>query len=252
MKKVFISGASSGIGKSLAKSYSKKGFIIGLCSRNINSLRLVKRECENLGGKIFIYQLDVQNSKNCNKVAKQFMEDAMGIDYVIANAGVGGEDNLFSGRSDSLNNILKVNLFGVTNILMPFIPKMKRQRYGKLICLSSVAAFIPTPHHGGYSASKIAIKVIFDSWRPSLKNFNIKTITICPGFIDTPMVKGIGLRFPKKSPDKASEKFLRIIEKNQETFIYPTYYKLIIYLYRVLPDRLYNNLITKIINEPIS
>ena len=252
MKKIFISGASSGIGKSLAKSYSKKGYVIGLCSRNIEKLRLVKTEIENLGGKIFIYQLDVQNSVQCNIVAKQFMKNADGVDYVIANAGIGGEDDLFSGKSDNLNNILKTNLFGVTNILMPFIPTMKKQKSGKLICISSVAAYIPTPHHGGYSGSKIAIKMIIDSWRPTLNSFNIKAITICPGFIDTPMVKGVGRRFPLKSSDEASEKFLNIIEKNQETFIYPRYYKLIIYFYRLIPDRLYKLLITKIISKPIS
>ncbi len=252
MKKIFISGASSGIGKSLARSYSKKKYIIGLCSRNINNLELVKAECESLGGKIYIYQLDVQNSTQCNRVAKQFIKSANGIDYVIANAGIGGKDDLFSGSSDNLNNILKTNLFGVVNILMPFIPKMKKQNNGKLICISSVAAFIPTPHHGGYSGSKVAIKMIFDSWRPSLNNFNIKAITICPGFIDTPMVKGICRQIPIKSADEASEKFMKIIEKDLETFIYPLYYKLLIYLYRLIPNKLYNILIVKIISKPIS
>ena len=252
MKKIFISGASSGIGKSMARSYSKKGYIIGLCSRNINKLELVKEECESLGGKVFIYQLDVKNSAQCNKVARQFMKIANGIDYVIANAGIGGEDDLFSGKSDNLNNIMKTNLFGIINIIMPFLPKMKKQKKGKLVCISSVAAFIPTPYHGGYSGSKIAIKMIFDSWRPSLNKLNIKVITICPGFIDTPMVKGIGRRFPIKSPDEASEKFLKIIEKNIETFIYPQYYKLIIYFYRLIPNKLYNMLIARIISKPIS
>ena len=99
MKNIFISGASSGIGKSMARSYSKKGCTIGLCSRNIKKLNLVKEECEKLGGKIFIYQLDVQNSQKCIEISKKFNLEAGGVDCVIANAGIGGDDGLFSGNS---------------------------------------------------------------------------------------------------------------------------------------------------------
>ena len=252
MKNIFITGASSGIGKSMAISYSKKGCTLGLCSRNIKNLNLVKEECQKLGGKVFIYQLDVQNSQKCIEISEKFNLDAGGVDCVIANAGIGGDDDLFSGNSKKFNNILKTNLFGVTNILMPFIPIMKKQKNGTLVCISSVAAFIPTPFHGAYSSSKSAIKMIFDSWRPSLNIFNIKTITICPGFIDTPMVTGIGRKFPMKSADVASEKFLKIIEKDVDTYVYPYFYKLIINFYKLIPKKIYNMFITKIFNKPIS
>ena len=252
MKNIFITGASSGIGKAMAKSYSKKGCTLGLCSRNIKNLNLVKEECQKLGGKVFIYQLDVQNSQKCIEIAEKFNLNAGGVDCVIANAGIGGDDGLFSGNSKKFNNILKTNLFGVTNILMPFIPIMKKQKNGTLVCISSVAAFIPTPFHGAYSSSKSAIKMIFDSWRPSLNIFNIKTVTICPGFIDTPMVTGVGRNFPMKSADTASEKFLKIIEKDVDTYVYPYFYKMIIYFYKLIPKKIYNIFITKIFNKPIS
>ena len=252
MKNIFITGASSGIGKAMAKSYSKKGCTLGLCSRNIKNLNLVKEECQKLGGKVFIYQLDVQNSQKCIEIAEKFNLDADGVDCVIANAGIGGDDGLFSGNSKKFNNILKTNLFGVTNILMPFIPIMKKQKNGTLVCISSVAAFIPTPFHGAYSSSKSAIKMIFDCWRPSLNIFNIKTITICPGFIDTPMVTGVGRNFPMKSADIASEKFLKIIEKDVDTYVYPYFYQMIIYFYKLIPKKIYNMFITKIFNKPIS
>ena len=252
MKNIFITGASSGIGKSMAKSYSKKGYTLGLCSRNIEKLNLVKIECQKLGGKVFIYQLDVQNSQKCIEISEKFYLDAGRVDCVIANAGIGGDDDLFSGNSQKFNNILKTNLFGVTNILMPFIPIMKKQKSGTLVCISSVAAFIPTPFHGAYSSSKSAIKMIFDSWRPSLNIFNIKTVTICPGFIDTPMVTGLAKKFPMKSADIASEKFLKIIEKEVDTYIYPYFYKMIIYSYKLIPKQIYNMLITKIFSKPIS
>ena len=107
MKKVFITGVSSGIGKELALEYAKKNTLIGLVARRNDLLNEIAEECNNLGSKTFLYQLDVQDRKQCEKVVKQFLEDAGGIDCVIANAGIGGDDNIFSGSSKSINNILR-------------------------------------------------------------------------------------------------------------------------------------------------
>ena len=76
----------------------------------------------------FVYQLDVQDRNKREMIAKQFIEDADGIDCVIANAGIGGNDNIYSGSSKDINNVLKTNILGVTNTLMPFIPYMKEQK----------------------------------------------------------------------------------------------------------------------------
>ena len=110
MKKVFITGVSSGIGKELALEYAKKNYLIGLVARRNDLLNEVAKECNNLGSKTFLYQLDVQDRKKCEKVVRRFLKDAGGIDYVIANAGIGGDDNIFSGSSKSINNILNTNI----------------------------------------------------------------------------------------------------------------------------------------------
>ena len=111
MKKVFITGVSSGIGKELALEYAKKNYLIGLVARRNDLLNEVAEECNNLGSKTILYQLDVQDREQCEKVVKQFLKDAGGIDYVIANAGIGGDDNIFSGSSKSINNILNTNIY---------------------------------------------------------------------------------------------------------------------------------------------
>ena len=100
MKKVFITGASSGIGKALALAYAKRGFTIGLTARREEILHEISKEVEALGGAPFVYQLDVNDAEKCKSVANQFMADAEGIDIVIANAGIGGDDGLFSGTSE--------------------------------------------------------------------------------------------------------------------------------------------------------
>jgi len=252
MKKVFITGASSGIGKALALAYAKRGYTVGLTARRDDILQDVAQACEKLGGTPFFYQLDVQDAEKCKSIAGQFMADAGSIDIAIANAGIGGDDGLFSGDSNRINTILNTNILGITNTLMPFIPTMKAQNSGVLVCISSVASFMPLPFHGGYSSSKIAIRMIFDSWRPTLQKYMIKTVSICPGFVDTPMVKGPARRFPMKSAEDAAEQFIKVIDLGYSTYIYPWPYRILILIVQLTPGKFYNWLIKKMFGKPIT
>ena len=252
MKKVFITGASSGIGKALALAYAKRGYSVGLTARREDILQDVAQACEKLGGIPFVYQLDVQDAEKCKSVADQFMADTGSIDIAIANAGIGGDDGLFSGDSNQINTILSTNILGVTNTLIPFIPAMKAQNSGALVCISSVASFMPLPFHGGYSSSKIAIRMIFDSWRPTLQKYMIKTVSICPGFVDTPIVKGPARRFPLKSAEDAAEQFLKVIDLGYSTYIYPWPYRILVLIVQLTPERFYNWLIKKMFGKPIT
>ena len=253
MKNVFITGATSGIGKALAYEYSRQKFTVGISARRFDILRKIAENCIKLGGKPIIYELDVQDKDQCLTVVNNFVERTGKIDFVIANAGIAGDDGLFTGNSEMINEILKTNVLGITNTLMPFIPKMKEQKQGTLVCISSVASFIPLPYRGGYAGSKIAIRMIFDSWRASLQKYNINTITICPGFIDTPMVKGPARKFPMKFSDIAAKQFLRIIELGKKsTYIYPWYYKILVWIVQIIPEVIYNFLIKKMFHKTIS
>ena len=165
-----------------------------------------------------------QDRKKCEKVIGEFLKVAGGIDCVIANAGIGGDDNLFSGTSKNINNILNTNIKGVTNVIMPFIPIMKSQNHGTLVSVSSVASYMPCHFMVDTASSKIAIRRIFDSWRPSLQKYNLNLVSICPGFIDTPMVKGPAENFPLQKANYAAKKFIYAIEKGKNNFVYPKYY----------------------------
>ena len=253
MSTIFITGVSSGIGEALAYVYARKKYTIGICARRIDTLNKIADTCKELGGKMYVYKLDVQNQEQCNSIARDFLESTSGIDYVIANAGIGGDDGLYSGSGEIINKILKTNIMGVTNTVMPFIPKMKEQKHGTIVCISSVASYMPLPFHGGYASSKIAIRMIFDSWRPTLQRHNIKTITICPGFIDTPMVKGPARKFPMKSSADAANKFFKIIQTGKKsTYIYPWHYKILIWINRLVPEKMYNFFIRKMFHKPIN
>ena len=93
MKRIFITGVSSGIGKELALEYAKQKCVIGISARRHELLKNIAKNCNNLGSKTHVYQLDVQDRKKCEEVIGEFLKVAGGIDCVIANAGIGGDDN---------------------------------------------------------------------------------------------------------------------------------------------------------------
>ena len=237
-KRIFISGVSSGIGEYLAYAYAGRGATLGLAARREELLNKVAEKCNELRGTAHVFQVDAKDQLACKSAAEEFMAQAGGIDMVIANAGIGGHDDLMSGDATAINNIIETNVIGVTNTLIPFIPAMKEQKSGILVNVSSVASFLRIAYHGGYAGAKVNIRLMADSWRLTLTKYNIQVTTICPGFIKTPMtteLKGMPFLLPV---DTAVEKIVSAIDRGKKTFVFPWQMKMMIPLLRVLPDRL--------------
>ena len=233
---IFITGASSGIGESLAYYYSQKGYTIGITARRNDRLLTVADKCIELGGCPIVYNIDVSDKEKCKDAAKDFMSINKGIDIVIANAGVGGDDNILSGDPSEINSILKINLLGVTNIVIPFIPKMKEQHSGRIAIISSIASFRGLPYHGGYSSSKAALRNLTESWNYTLKPNGISLTTIFPGYIDTEMTKDHKFKMPfLMHSDKASIIIANSIQRKKRKLILPWQWKFIIPIFRILP-----------------
>ena len=242
-RKIFIMGASTGIGKALAINYASDNTILGLGARRVELLEELKEECELRNCETFIYENDVNIPLDCERSAQDFINKAKGIDIIIANSGVGSSDHLFSGSSEKINNVLHTNILGVTNTILPFLFEMQKQKQGKVVVVSSVASFIPIPHKGGYSASKVAVRRLFDSWRPILSDYGIDAISICPGFIDTPMTKKILFKPFLKDVNSAALAFIRAIDKNKETYVYPWQMSVLTRLINLLPQFIIDSLI---------
>ena len=236
-KTTFISGASSGIGEHLAYAYAKRGATLGLAARRKERLDEVAAKCSELGGETYVYPLDARDKDACSQAATDFLDKNGRIDMVIANAGIGGHDDLMSGDASAINTILETNILGVTNTLMPFIPKMKEQKSGVLVNVSSVASFLKIAYHGGYAGSKVGIRRIADSWRLTLSKYNIQVTTICPGFITTPMTEDVK-HMPFLLPvETAVEKIVSAIDRGKRTFVFPWQMRLMIPLLRIMPDQ---------------
>jgi hypothetical protein len=236
-KKVFITGASSGIGEYVAYAYAKRKAVLGLVARRVDQLNNVAEKCKKLGGTATVYALDVSSAEKCKKAAQDFLEENGGIDIVFANAGISGIDDLGTGESATINRILITNILGVTNATIPFLPAMRAQGSGHVVVVSSVAGYRGLVGRGGYSGSKAAIRTMANGWRYSLTRAGIHITTICPGFVATPLVKSN--TFPMLfilDPETAAEKILNAIQRKVKTFIFPWPYKIIIPLLKIIPS----------------
>ena len=240
-EKIFITGASSGIGEALAIEYAKRGAILGLCARRTEKLDDVANKCRELGAKeVLVYTLDVTDENQSTKIAKQFLDHVKNIDIVIANAGVAYSDKIGSGDPKQINKVISTNVIGVTNSIIPFVPNMKEAKSGKIVIISSIASFRPIAYHGGYSSSKAAVRMFADSWRMALKKYKIQLTAICPGFIVSEMTDENKFPMPfLLQTDQAAKKMVKAIDKGKKTYILPWQYKTIIYLTRWLPTPLY-------------
>ena len=131
---------------------------------------------------------------------------------------------------------IRDSILGVSNTIIPFLPTMKDQNSGTIVVISSVASFIPLPNRGGYSSSKVAVRRLFDSWRPTLKEYIIKVVTICPGFIETPMTERIKFKPFLKDADNAAIAFAKAIEKGVKTYVYPWQMRWLVRLVKLIPQ----------------
>lgn len=238
MKKVFITGASSGIGEHLAYAYSKNGYFIGLLARRAERLKDVLSNCRALGGSGKCYEMDVLDSQGMSTSIIDFIGLPGTIDTIYANAGVGGTDKLTSGDSIGMNHILSVNILGVTNTVLPFIPQLKNQNEGKIAVISSVASFRGLPNHSAYSGSKAAVRNICQGWGSALNNYNISVSAICPGFVSSEMTDNKETIQPfKLDTDLAVKKIIQAVDRGKKVYIFPWQMRfLAVPLMRYAPD----------------
>jgi len=245
-QKVFITGASSGIGEYVAYEYAKAGAIIGLSARRKELLNNVADKCTELGGKTMVFGVDVSDQKSTKDAIDEFINQAKGIDIVIANAGISGRVDLENGNSDEINKMFSINILGVSNTVLPAIPKMVEQKSGRVVVVSSIAGFRALPGRSGYSASKIAVRFMNNSWRYSFNKHNISFTTICPGFIDTDMTSSHKYKMPfLMTVDKFANKMVWAINRKKKTYIAPWEWRYIVPIIKIVPDWLVNFVASK-------
>ena len=238
MRRIVITGASSGIGAALAKRYATRGVTLGLVARRSERLDAVRTACERAGARVYTFVVDVRDAKGVDRVARAFVSSVGGIDLVIANAGIFRSCSALTSSPDKINEIITTNVIGVVNTLVAFIPTMRVQRAGTLVVVSSVAGFKGLPG-GAYSASKAAVRYLADGWRPELRRAGIQLTTVYPGFVDSEMTQA-KQQYPfLVSADRAAQEIAWAADRGKGEHMFPWQWRVLAPLLRMLPAWFY-------------
>ena len=193
-QRVIITGASSGIGAALAREYAKRGATLGLIARR---KYLLEATAKSLGVPAAVYAVDVRDAAGMQQAAADFLTRHGAPDVVIANAGV-SRGTLTDHPEDlaAFQTVFDINVMGMVNAFQPFLPAMRQAGEGALVGIASVAGFRGLPGAGAYSASKAAAISYLESLRVELQGSGVRVVTLCPGYIDTPMTEANPYRMP--------------------------------------------------------
>ena len=180
-KVVLVTGASSGIGKSIAIFLSEKGYKVYGTSRNPKKSEKFSFEC------IALDVLKVNTIKN----AVDFIVKKEGkLDVLVNNAGMGITGPIEDTPTDEMRNVFNTNFFGAIDVMKAVLPQMRKQNNGTIINVTSIAGYMGLPFRGVYSATKGALEIITEATRMEVKNFGINLVNVAPGDFSTNIAAG--------------------------------------------------------------
>ena len=246
---VVITGASSGIGLALARHYLERGATIAAFARRGELLQTLSTE---FPGKVFCYPLDVRDATAIQLAAQDFMAHAGVPDIVIANAGVSsGTLTEYVEDEAVFQHIMDINVLGIVQTFQPFLAAMRKGGSGSLVGIASVAGFRGLPGAGAYSASKAAAISYLESLRVELRGSGIKVVTICPGYIRTPMTAINPYAMPFiMDADEAARRMARVIERGTSFSVVPWQMGMVGWVLKRLPNWLYDRLFVNAPHKP--
>jgi short-subunit dehydrogenase len=246
--KVIISGASSGLGRALAQHYAGKGATLGLIARRGDLLETLAAELSGAS----IYAADVRDASAIQAAAQDFMGRHGCPDIVIANAGISrGTLTEYAEDSEVFEKILVTNVVGMVNLFQPFAAAMRAARQGSLVGIASVAGYRGLPGGGAYSASKAAAISYLESLRVEMHGSGVSVITVCPGYIVTPMTANNPFRMPFiLTAEAVAEKIAGVIENKKRFVVIPWQMAIVAAVLKLLPDFIYDPIFAKAPRKP--
>ncbi len=243
MRRVLVTGASSGIGEGLARHYARPGAVLGLVARRADALEHLASELREAGAEVEVYPADVRDTDAMRQIAFRFAARADGVDLVVACAGGSPRGaGVRDGDAHEVARLVALNVVGVTNTLIPFVPLMLRQRAGVLCAVGSFAGHRALPGRTAYSATKAAVRVFMDGLRMDLHGTGVHAMTLCPGYVRTPLTADVAPMPFAQERDAAVEGMARAIARRGGTVTLPWQLRLLAAVFTRLPEWLLRRL----------
>lgn len=249
LQRVFITGASSGIGAALARHYAARGAVLGLLSRREDVLNDL---AATLPGNHHVYAVDVADAGALLAAGQDFIARAGLPHIVIANAGI-SVGTLTGEREDlpAFRRVFETNVLGMVHTFHPFLDAMRQAGAGRLVGIASVAGIRGLPGAGAYSASKAAAIAYLESLRVELRGSGVSVTTLAPGYIETPMTAVNPYAMPFLLPaDEAARRFARAIDAGTSYAVIPWQMAAVAKLMRLLPNAVFDAVFARATRKP--
>ena len=243
-KLVFITGASSGIGQALALRYHQAGYALALVARRTNEVQSWAKAHGISDSSYKVYSADVALADSIVAAGQACLSQQGVPEVVIANAGISmGVDTALREDIDAMAMIFSTNMIGVAATFQPFISAMVARGHGQLVGMASVAGIRGLPGHGAYCASKAALISYCESLRGEMRTTGVKVVTLCPGYIDTPLTQKNKYPMPfLMKPEAFAAQAFNAIEGGASYCVIPWQMGWVAKLLRVLPNALFDKL----------
>ncbi|MAJ85450.1 MAG: short-chain dehydrogenase [Candidatus Pelagibacter sp.] len=245
-KKIWITGASSGIGKAVAKKFAKEGWKVAISARRRELLDEIAKN-EN----IVSFPLDVTDRAQINDVFKNILKEFQNLDICLFSSGTYEPKDEQNIDPDKIKNVMDVNFLGVIDCVKAVEEYFKNKQSGHISLVSSIAGYRGLPNSSGYGPSKAALTNFSESIYFDFKKYGIRISVVSPGFIKTPLTDKNEFPMPfLKTPEYAAEKIFNGLVKGSSFEIhFPKGLTLILKFLRILPYRLYLFLVDKLVKR---
>jgi|TARA_Y100000814_G_scaffold7985_1_gene6912 short-subunit dehydrogenase len=244
MKTIWITGASSGIGKSLALKFANEGWQVAASARREDLLNQLSESNQNISP----FPLDVTSRENCEEIFEKIKNKFESIDTCFFSTGTWDPKKEKEIDIDQMKKVMEVNFFGTLNCIKAVEMYFKEKKNGNISIVSSIAGYRGLPNSTGYGASKAALNNLAESLYFDFGRYNVRVSLISPGFIKTPMTDKNQFKMPfLKTPEFAAEKIYNgLINGSSFEIDFPKELTLILKFLKILPDSVYFKLIRKL------
>ena len=245
-KKIWITGASSGIGKSVAEKFANEGWKVAVSARRKELLDELAKNPN-----IVSFPLDVTNRNQINEVFKNIIDNFGDLDICLFSSGTYEPKDEQNIDPDKIKNVINVNFIGVIDCVKSVERYFKDKKSGHISIVSSIAGYRGFPNSSGYGPSKAALTNFSESIYFDFKKFGVRVSVVSPGFIKTPLTDKNEFPMPfLKTPEYAAEKIFNGLVKSSAFEIhFPKGLTLTLKLLRILPYRLYLFLVDKLVKR---
>jgi len=226
-----VTGASGGIGGATARELARRGARVVLAARRAEELEALARDITTAGGEAIVVPTDVTDRAELDQLAERAIAAYGRVDILVNNAGIGSARPLARTSPEDIDRQLDVNLVGAIHLTRAVLPGMLERRSGVVISIASVAGHIALDPL--YSATKFGLRGFSIALRRQLRGSGVSVSVVSPGFIKTPMTRG--LRIPMPGPSVVARRVARLAERPRRELVVPRVYRVPIWLERALP-----------------